>query len=108
MREKASMRFVSSLCLALLLGSGAMPAFSAETILTPEDEPFRVDGDLKAPAKDDTEAAGAHDISGIACLRQDSGKRRCLVVNDEGRKAQFVTIDDRRIEPKAAIDLIGK
>ena len=102
------MRFVSGLCLALLLGSGAVPAFSAETILAPEDKPFRVEGELEAPGKDDPEAAGAYDISGIACLLRGSGKRRCLVVNDEGRKAQFVTIDDRSIEPKATLDLIGK
>ncbi|CAO4145254.1 hypothetical protein LPLAFNJD_LOCUS1893 [Methylorubrum aminovorans] len=101
------MRLASSICLAFLLGSGATAAGAKDTILEPENRPYTFTEDLKGAGKKD-DAAGAYDVSGIACILRDSGKRRCLVVNDEGRKAQFLTIDERSIEPKKTIDLIGK
>ena len=102
------MRLASSICLAFVIGFGSTAARAKDTVLEPESKPYTVKGDLKGAGKKDDEAAGAYDVSGIACILRDSGKRRCLVVNDEGRKAQFLTIDDRSIEPKKTINLIGK
>jgi hypothetical protein len=52
----------------------------------------------------------AVDISGISCLPPDDGKRTCLLVNDQNRKAQFATFNDRKDKLKAGetIKLIGK
>lgn len=104
------MRVASGICLALLVGSGVFPARGAETTLEPEGAPYTFSEDLKGSGKkkDKKDDPPAYDISGIACILRDSGKRRCLVVNDEGRKAQFLAIDGRRIEPKTTVDLIGK
>ena len=78
-------------------------------ILAPEPEPFELTGNLRAPGRD-ADGAGnvAEDVSGIACIRTAPDRRRCLLVNDEGGKAQFLTIEGRRIEPKRRVALIGK
>ncbi|MBB2961323.1 DUF3616 domain-containing protein [Methylobacterium sp. R2-1] len=101
------MRLASSICLYFLFVLGSTAAEAGDTVLEPEGKPYTFKEDLKGSGKKD-DGAAAYDVSGIACILRASGKRRCLVVNDEGRKAQFLTIDDRDIEPKKTIDLIGK
>ncbi|BAU93841.1 hypothetical protein MPPM_5236 [Methylorubrum populi] len=101
------MRLASSICLALLVGFGPTATRAKDMILEPEGKPYTFKEDLRGSGKKE-DAAAAYDVSGIACILRASGKRRCLVVNDEGRKAQFLTIDDRSIDPKKTIDLIGK
>jgi hypothetical protein len=50
----------------------------------------------------------ARDISGIACIDPPgSTTLRCLVVNDENRSAQFVTISGRKIVVGSQIRLVG-
>ncbi|TFZ58582.1 DUF3616 domain-containing protein [Methylorubrum sp. Q1] len=102
------MRLASGIYLAFSFGLGVISARAGDGILEPESKPYTFKDDLKGASKKDDEAAAAYDISGIACMLRDSGKRRCLVINDEGRKAQFLTIDDRSIDPKKTINLIGK
>lgn len=85
------------------------PAMASEPILHPDSEAYELAGDLWAPGKDEAGNRNvAEDISGIACVDLGGGKRRCLLVNDEGGKAQFVTIAGRTIEPKRRVDLIGE
>lgn len=95
--------------LALLLWISASPGRADDAILEPSSKRYTFAEDLKGAGKtDDGKDKPAYDVSGIACILKASGKRRCLVVNDEGRKGQFLTIDDRTIEPKKEIALIGK
>lgn len=82
---------------------------ASEPILNPDPQTYELAGDLWAPGKDETgNKKVAEDISGIACVDLGAGKRRCLLVNDEGGKAQFVIIVGRTIEPKKRVDLIGE
>lgn len=60
-------------------------------------------GDLKGK-----KGAAAEDVSGIACLPAAADKRHCLIVNDEGRTAQFLTIEHQTIVPGPTVDLIGR
>jgi hypothetical protein len=48
----------------------------------------------------------ATDISGMACLPEGS-PRKCLLVNDQNKEAQFATIQDDRMEPGDVVPLIG-
>ena len=51
----------------------------------------------------------AKDISGIACMPgQGEQPRTCLVINDENREAQFVTIDKATVTPGKTVPLIGR
>ncbi|WP_156384117.1 DUF3616 domain-containing protein [Methylobacterium sp. Leaf456] len=85
------------------------PAMASEPILQPDPQTYELAGDLWAPGKDEAGQKNvAEDISGIACIDLGGGKRRCLLINDEGGKAQFATIEDFRIEPKKRVDLIGE
>jgi hypothetical protein len=48
----------------------------------------------------------ATDISGMACLPE-GAPRKCLLVNDENKNAQFATIDDDRMVVGDPVPLIG-
>jgi hypothetical protein len=48
----------------------------------------------------------ATDISGMACVPE-GAPRKCLVINDENNNAQFVTIQDDRMEVGETVPLIG-
>jgi hypothetical protein len=50
----------------------------------------------------------AVDISGIACLAPETGKRTCLLVNDENRNAQLATLESDQITVGQTVALIGK
>lgn len=48
-------------------------------------------------------------VSGIACMSPtEAGARRCLVINDERRKAQFVTMENAAVVPGDDVNLIEK
>lgn len=82
---------------------------ASEPILHPDAERYELAGDLWAPGRDEAGQKNvAEDISGIACIDLGGGKRRCLLVNDEGGRAQFVTIEGVSIAPKKRVDLIGE
>ena len=48
----------------------------------------------------------ATDISGMACLPE-GAPRKCLLINDENKSAQFATIDDDRMVVGDIVPLIG-
>ena len=48
----------------------------------------------------------ATDISGMACLPE-GAPRKCLLVNDENKNAQFAAIDDDRMVVGDVVPLIG-
>jgi len=50
----------------------------------------------------------AKDLSGIACLAPQQGKRNCLLINDESRAAQRAVIENDRITAGAVVELIGE
>ncbi len=56
----------------------------------------------------DDDGAPAHDISGIDCLPPSASARQCLVINDEDRSAQFVSIEKHRLIPGSRVRLIDK
>ncbi|MEH2521142.1 hypothetical protein V1279_006715 [Bradyrhizobium sp. AZCC 1610] len=53
-----------------------------------------------------SEGAAATDISGMACL-PNGAPRKCLLINDENKNAQFATIDDDRMIVGNIVPLIG-
>jgi hypothetical protein len=53
-----------------------------------------------------SEGTAATDISGMACLPE-GAPRKCLLVNDENKNAQFATIDDDRMIVGDIVPLIG-
>ena len=53
------------------------------------------------------DGGAATDISGMACMPASNGQRTCLVINDENKNAQFVTIRDDRMTVGQPIALIG-
>jgi hypothetical protein len=60
--------------------------------------------------KDDDPGNPAEDLSGIACMEPIAGKRRCLIVNDENKAAQFATFDGKELaagNPPEPLPLIG-
>jgi hypothetical protein len=60
----------------------------------------------KLPGKKPGETAD--DISGIACMDSPSAPQmRCLVINDENKGAQLVTLSDGRLIAGAEVPLIG-
>ena len=97
------MRVTGGVCLALFLGGASIQALAADAVLKPESGSFRFTDDLKGK-----KGEAANDVSGIACLPEKAGKRRCLIVDDESRAVQFLTIDGGTVEPGKTIDLIGK
>jgi hypothetical protein len=60
------------------------------------------------PALTDDDEEVATDISGMACMPPAGATRTCLVVNDQDRSAQFVTIEDHRVIGGRKLQLIGK
>ncbi|MGB0085635.1 MAG: DUF3616 domain-containing protein [Rhodomicrobiaceae bacterium] len=51
----------------------------------------------------------AADLSGAACMPpRPDGSRLCLFINDESRRAQFATVNDRTIFPGDTVKLTGK
>jgi hypothetical protein len=53
-----------------------------------------------------SEGTAATDISGMACLPK-GASRKCLLINDENKNAQFATIDDDRMIVGDIVPLIG-
>ena len=53
------------------------------------------------------EGKPATDISGIACKPAHDGKRKCIVIDDQGRNAQELTINGRAFKAGDAITLFG-
>jgi len=56
-------------------------------------------------ADDGTEAVN---ISGVSCLPLVDGKYVCLAIDDEGRRAQTLTIEGSRLTPGGKIPIFGK
>ncbi|MGJ4998493.1 DUF3616 domain-containing protein [Bradyrhizobium sp. HKCCYLS3077] len=50
----------------------------------------------------------AKDLSGIACLAPQQGKRNCLLINDENRTAQRAVLETDRITAGAMVTLVDK
>jgi hypothetical protein len=88
--------------LLLFLSGGALAQGAMPPVLKAE-PPYQVTATLDGEKEDDPRG-----ISGIACLSSSTGPRRCLVVNDERRKAQFVTIENGRMTPGRDVTLIEK
>ncbi len=49
----------------------------------------------------------ATDISGLACMPSAGGPHLCLVVDDQGKNAQFARVEAGRMSPGAVLRLIG-
>src|SRR4051794_36251117 len=82
----------------------AASAQSAAPALAPLGPPYAVAGELAGGRPGEE----ARDISGVACLPSaGSAPKRCLVVNDENRTAQFVTLDAGTVVPGEEVTLIG-
>jgi hypothetical protein len=79
------------------------PAFHAraQAVKPIELTPFVLDGPFVG------DEPSAKDLSGIACLAPDSGKRVCLAVNDNNKNAQFVTLNGQNAVVGDPIALIG-
>ncbi len=56
----------------------------------------------------DDEGRVAMNVSGLACKQADAGPSKCLVIDDQGRSAQIVTIGDGAIAAGARLPLVGK
>ena len=93
---------VSAAFVAGVAGSGKAQA----TDLIPKHQyKFQPEGILLNKEK----AEKPEGVSGIACMPPAAaGVRRCLAINDERRKAQFIEIDNARIRPGEDVELIGK
>jgi hypothetical protein len=63
--------------------------------------------EIVAPLTDD-DGQQSDDISGVNCLDPQGDKRVCLVVDDQGRLAQAVTVEKSALTGRAKIRLIGK
>jgi Protein of unknown function (DUF3616) len=63
--------------------------------------------DIRAALTDDKGKPGK-DLSGIACMPPADGARTCLVIDDQGRFAQFASIEGNRVAGGAKLPLIGK
>jgi Protein of unknown function (DUF3616) len=78
----------------------------AQTPLVADLEPLRK---LQVgPALTDDDEEVATDISGMACMPPAGATRTCLVINDQDRSAQFVTIEGQRLIGGRKLQLIGK
>jgi hypothetical protein len=53
-----------------------------------------------------SEGTAATDISGMACLPE-AAPRKCLLINDENKNAQFATVQDDRVVVGDTVPLIG-
>jgi hypothetical protein len=87
-----------------LLGCGAMillgGAYAQQTSPIPLKR-MTVQGDFAV-----SEGTTANDISGMACLPEGT-PRKCLLVNDENKNAQFAAIDNDRMVVGDTVPLIG-
>ncbi|MFF9553667.1 DUF3616 domain-containing protein [Methylobacterium fujisawaense] len=94
------------LVLAVFSVSGATAGEVSSPDLKPKKEYlFKPTGALLNGEKTDKPEG----VSGIACLPPSGAEaRRCLIVNDERRKAQFITIDNGMVAPGDDVELIGK
>lgn len=88
------------LLLCLLLALAASPAL-AKT-LKPE---RRIEATDDFAGKKDGKPA--RDVSGLACMPPVAGQRRCLLINDENRAAQFATLSGGEITPREMLPLLG-
>jgi uncharacterized protein DUF3616 len=96
--------FGVSLLFAPLLTGGAAAQDVSPLGLTPKEPDYEVTEILDGEKEDKPRG-----ISGIACLPAAGAvPRRCLVVNDERRKAQLVTIENNKMAPGKDVGLIGK
>lgn len=50
----------------------------------------------------------AVNVSGLACMQAEAGQSKCLVIDDEGRSAQIITIGDGTAAAGARLSLVGK
>ncbi|ACK50286.1 conserved hypothetical protein [Methylocella silvestris BL2] len=50
----------------------------------------------------------SHDLSGIACRRENDSRRRCVVIDDQGLFAQTAILEDHELKPKDPVELIFK
>jgi hypothetical protein len=83
---------------------GAVIALPARASPLQAERIFSVVGDFTGK-KDNV----ATDLSGIACVTAaEPGSRRCLVIDDEGRVAQFADISNATITPRNVVKLFGK
>ncbi|MBE7200253.1 MAG: DUF3616 domain-containing protein [Parafilimonas terrae] len=101
------MRHLITLTTAIALGATS-PA-SAETTkpaLAPV-KSWAVPRHLAGEEKDD-KVLPADDVSGIACRPAAGGARTCLIVNDQNRFAQAVTLDAGKLVAGPTVDLIGE
>lgn len=64
-----------------------------------------VDGETLV--SDDEDQPLAFDISGMACLPPQGDARKCLVINDENRQAQFAVVRGDRMTGGQPVPLIG-
>jgi hypothetical protein len=78
----------------------------AQTPRVKDLEPTRKFKTERPLTDDDGEIAA--DLSGIACVPPVGSKRICLVIDDQGRFAQFTTIEGNRLNGGAKLPLIGK
>src|SRR4051794_25840863 len=69
--------------------------------------PMTIDDDAHFIGKKDKKDKVAEDISGMGCMAAQGDTRACLVINDENKRAQFVTIRNDRITIGNSIPLIG-
>src|SRR5262249_9607416 len=96
----------SWLLMAAGLIIGCCNVVLAQTPLVADLEPVRKLHVESSLTDDDGEVAT--DISGMACMPSVSATRSCLVINDQDRSAQFVTIEGDRVIGGPRLPLIEK
>lgn len=82
--------------IAALIGGSAVAQETSAIVF----KPMKLDGAFSVSE------GIATDISGMACVPE-GAPRKCLVINDENNNAQFVIIQDDRIEVGDTVPLIG-
>lgn len=102
---------IGTLIAATLVGplpTAGITSVDAAERLEPLGRPYEVAGGLTGKRRKDGDYKRANDVSAIACQPSASGRRRCLIVDDENPGAQFVTIEGRTVTPGPVVDLIGE
>lgn len=86
--------------LCALFGALALPAHAKP--LQPE-RTLEIGGDFAGkPGKT------AKDVSGLACRPPAGGDRRCLLIDNESKAAQFALLSGKSLRPGAQVPLIGE
>lgn len=78
-------------------GSGAQNVSNLKPL-----QKFEIEGSLT----DDNDDVSTN-VSGVACMQPIAGRHNCVVIDDESRAAQLVTIEGRRLIAGAKVPLIG-